>query len=180
MPLKLNLGLSKKVGLPHYSSLGASCHVEVELDSALLRDDLDGFHAEVRAAYIACSQAVHDELARQRQGRRQGEGEGPSTGAATAAAPDPAPASPAASSLENPQSRQNGNPVSERQRAYIRQLVDQLQDRGLPPLDALTDSRFGKSLAELSTAEASLLIDRLKAIKAGAGQPDPAWTGTGR
>ena len=33
MPLKLNVGVSRKVGLPDYGSVGASCNVEVELDS---------------------------------------------------------------------------------------------------------------------------------------------------
>lgn len=64
MPLKLNVGVSKKVGLPDYGSAGASCHVEVELDSALIDADPDAFRRRVRAAYAACHRAVLDELAR--------------------------------------------------------------------------------------------------------------------
>ena len=64
VPLKLNVGVSRKVGQPDYGSVGASCNLEMELDSALLERDLDGFHARVRDAFIAARQAVHDELAR--------------------------------------------------------------------------------------------------------------------
>ncbi len=64
MPLKLNVGVSRKVGLPDYSSVGASLNVEVEVDSTLLDRDLDAFHARVRDVYVAAHQAVHDELAR--------------------------------------------------------------------------------------------------------------------
>ena len=64
MPLKLNVGVSRKVGLPDYGSVGASCNLEMELDSALLERDLDRFHERVRDAFVAARQAVQDELAR--------------------------------------------------------------------------------------------------------------------
>ena len=64
MPIKLNVGVSRKVGLPDYCSVGASCNLELELDTALLEKDLEGFHARIREAYVAAQQAVHDELAR--------------------------------------------------------------------------------------------------------------------
>ncbi len=36
MPLTLNDGLTKEIGLPDYGSVGASCHVEIELDGSLV------------------------------------------------------------------------------------------------------------------------------------------------
>ena len=64
MPMKVSVGLSKKVGLPEYGSLGASCNVEIELEGSLLQNDVDKFQQHVRRAYQACAQAVNEELHR--------------------------------------------------------------------------------------------------------------------
>jgi len=61
--LKLHAGVSKKVGLPNFSSASASCNIEAELDSTLL-NDIEGFQIVVRRAYQSCEQAVRDEIAR--------------------------------------------------------------------------------------------------------------------
>ena len=80
MPLKLNIGLSKKVGLPNYGSLGASCHVELELDGQIMAGDGNLFQQQVRQAFAACSQAVQDELARQSTGTAPHAGSPPGNG----------------------------------------------------------------------------------------------------
>jgi hypothetical protein len=61
--LKLHAGVSKKVGLPGFSSASASCTIEAELDSSLLQDH-EGFQVVVRQAYQSCEQAVQDQIAR--------------------------------------------------------------------------------------------------------------------
>lgn len=61
--LKLHAGVSKKVGLPGFSSASASCHIEAELDGSLLQDR-EGFQLVVQKAYQSCEQAVADQIAR--------------------------------------------------------------------------------------------------------------------
>ena len=62
MPLKLNTGISRKVGQPNYGSVQASCFLEVELTSDVLQD-YEKFRAQVRNAFGACEQAVEEQLA---------------------------------------------------------------------------------------------------------------------
>ena len=66
MPLKLNVGLNKKIGQPDYGSLGASCSVEIELDSHVMARNPALLRQQAQQAFAACSQAVEGELARQR------------------------------------------------------------------------------------------------------------------
>ena len=164
MPLKLNVGLSRKVGLPGYGSLGASCSLEVELPSMMLSGDVEGLQRQIRNAYASCAQAVKEELARQQQ--RQ-----PASDAAPAALTAAMPAngngtSAAGNGHSSGHSEENAR-VSQKQMDYVRQLAGQIKGLGLRRLDGLTGKMFGKPLADLSTVEAGALIDVLKDVRTG-------------
>ena len=157
MPLRLNVGVSRKLGLPEYSSVGASCNIDVELDSSLLQTDLDGFHTQVRSAFVAAQQAVNDELARlQTQpappvtapahgpGRRNGSGT-PSHGA------------PARNGGPN------GRPVKPATLNQVRAIIA-IARRQNADLEGLLRDEYGVDRPEdLNVSEASTLIDQLKA-----------------
>ena len=157
MSLKLNVGVSRKIGQPDYGSVGASCNLELEIDCSLLERDLDGFHARVRSAYVAAHQAVHDELARLQ-------------------APTEAPHDqPVASPRHTTNGHANGNgrpdtqpagrsrarkPATENQIRAIRSIAR----RQNADLDGLIRQEFGvEHIEDLSLKQASELIDMLKA-----------------
>ena len=160
MPLKLNVGLSKKIGQPDFGSLGASCYIEVELDDSLLQHDLEAFHRHVKNAFTACRQSVSDELGRQstsdespvveRQPQKNGNRNHNGT---------------------------NGGGASKKQLDYANQLAGQINGLGVRRLEALTNKMFGKPIAGLSGLDASALIDTLKAIKEGRLDLDAALAG---
>jgi hypothetical protein len=151
MPLKLNVGLARKIGLPDYGSLGATCNVELELPANPIFDDLEGFYRQVQQAYAACAEAVGDELARQQQpAATNGNG---SNGHRNAIGP-------AGNGI-------GSHMASEKQLGYARQLAGQIQGLGVRRLEALAQKMFGKPLAGLSSMDASGLIDALKDAKAG-------------
>ena len=155
--LKLNVGISKKIGLPDYGSLGTTCNVEVEVDSGLIFDDLDGFHQKVRQAYVACAQAVNDELARQQ----------PSASQTVTQMPAATPTGSAATNGNGSRNGANGGGASQKQLNYANQLAGQINGLGARRLEALANKMFGKPIAGLSSLDATGLIDTLKAIKEG-------------
>lgn len=63
MPLKLNIGSSKKIGLPNYSSQGASIHLELEVDSSLIGNP-DGLQEQIESLFQQAREAVETELSR--------------------------------------------------------------------------------------------------------------------
>jgi len=160
MPMKLNVGLSKKVGLPDYGSLGASCHIELELNNGLLDGGSSGFQAEAQRAFAACRQAVDDELARHHIAGMHQEPE-----------QTPAPKNGNARGATNGNGSQpTGSPAhraSGKQLSYIEQLAGEIRDPGPRRLEGLVQQMFQKPLADLSSLDASTLIDTLKQVKAG-------------
>ena len=173
MPMKLSIGLSKKIGLPDYGSLGATCNLELELDQALIVDDLDGFHDRVRRTFVACRQAVEDELAHHRPTRRNGNSA--ASKSADAARSDAARGRDNGNGGENRTGRENGSSrnsdgrhASQKQLDYAQQLAGQIKGLGVRRLESLAQKMFSKPLADLSSLDASGLIDVLKDIKSGA------------
>jgi hypothetical protein len=167
--VKITVGLSRKLGLRDYGSLGASCAIELELPNVVLPDDLAAFQQHVRHGFDACAQSVVEELSRQQVlGKANG-----ATGAPNGQ-PTPSPAQPSGPPRtngdgENPangmdSTRSNRGP-SEKQMIYLRQLAKQIPGLGVRRLDSLAQKMCGKPVASLSSFDASQLIDTLKAIK---------------
>jgi hypothetical protein len=147
MPLTLNVGLSKKISLPDFGSLGASCHVEIELDGQLIQHDLEAFHRHVRQAYTACRQAVQEELARQEAGDTHPAGNNGHTNGY------------GANGNGHARRRDNPRPATASQ---VR-AIESIAKRQRIDLPLYLENHFRvHSASELTLTEASSLIDELK------------------
>jgi hypothetical protein len=168
MPIRLTVGISKKLGLPRYSSVGASCELELELSSTLMDQGTAVFHEHVRRVYSACREAVEDELTRQQ----------------TAAAGDPEDGTYPEEArgngrLQDENARRSddhagngtagdrkGNgrvlPLATAQQLeYAYDLAVQIDGMKEGDLDLLSQQVCARPLAELSRADASMLIGTL-------------------
>ena len=162
MPITINCGLSKKVGTANFGSLGATCNVSFEAGHDLLNNDLVGFHEKVKRAFVACRQAVQDELAREQQAEGVTSNGHASNG-------HTAPAAHNGNGHVTNSNSHNGHAttISEKQLAYAQQLAKSIPGLGIRRLESLVQKMYGKPLVGLTTLDASGLIDTLKAIKEG-------------
>ncbi len=180
MPMKINVGLSKKIGLPDYGSLGATCHVDFEVDQGLLQHDLEAFHRQVRNAYVACPPSRQRRVGAAPAGQRHGQPRDEHR--------HKRPGRPASHNGNNGNGAGNnhtngngangngsnghrngssGHGASEKQLSFAKQLSKGIQGLGIRRLETLAQKMYGKPLAGLTTMDASGLIDTLKGIKAG-------------
>lgn len=138
--IKLNAGISRKVGEPDYGSRGASVNMELEVESNLVNDP-NGLMDRIRRLFALAREAVDQELnpaARTAAGRRAPNGRnGAADGKNGNTAPRPATAS---------------------QLNAIRTIAEQL---GADP-EAASRDEIGVPLSQLTLRQASDLIDRLK------------------
>lgn len=142
MSAKLTVGLSKKLGLPDFRSIGAHCEIELVLDPPT-GGGPDDLSQQARQLYAACRRAVEEELARQldsekRPDRPLWEEDRPLNG-----------------------SGQAGSPQRLATAKQVRALSAMTFDRGID-LGQFVRERFGKDRpGELTISEASKLIDEL-------------------
>lgn len=170
MPLRVSVGLTKKLGMPNYGSVGALCNVEIELDGGLLQSDVAAFQRHVRNAYVACRQAVQEELA-SHVGKDPGSNGSTAQDAACSIAPavngcstDLTDATDGAVILPLEPSPPR---ISKKQLEYATQLAGKIRRLGIRRLDNLAQKMFGQSVAELSGLDGSNLIEVLKDIRDG-------------
>ena len=141
--LKLNIGLSQKVGQPNYGSKGASVNLELEVEAGLVNQP-DELHDRMRRLFRLAKTAIDEELGG--SGSQNNDTDHNGNG-----------------------HRTNGTrPATQSQCRAIRAIAD----RNRVDLVGLLRSRFHlETVEDLSLPDASTLIDELKGNGSAAGAP---------
>ena len=145
MPVKINVGVAKKIGQPDFGSAGATCNVEFELDGGFDNGSTERFQDAVRRAYAACREAVESELTSHKEGSK------------------PQPGGQHQSPPTNPVTNQSnsGTQIRGATASQVRAIHAIANGNGVALAGAL--GRFNVTRPdELSIRDASSLIDQLK------------------
>jgi hypothetical protein len=152
MPLKLNVGLSRKVGEPNYSSRGASVNIDLEVDSSLVNEPAK-LQEKIRQLFHLVRASLAQEL---QAGNAPGRSAQPDNGAAT----HPAPANHKLASNHAPSSGAKDERLATASQAKAIYAIARSQRLDLPAL--LRERYQADRPDDLTLKEASALIDSLK------------------
>ena len=164
MSVKLNIGLSRKVGESNYGSRGASINLEVELDNGVLNDPAQ-LRDRVSDLYMLARQSVDEELQRpadagpNEPSHENGNGHARTNGHVNGNGHGNAHAS-------NGNGHSNGQhnrvEVARATQSQIRAIFAITKRQGLDPHKVISDRYRVHKMEELTIREASAIIDELK------------------
>jgi hypothetical protein len=140
MPLRLNAGLSKKIGEQNYGSKGASVNVQMELDSSLIQEPAK-LKERIAQLFTLVRSSLNDEL------NGNGNGHSPGNGKANGQA-----AQPAATSAPK---------VRPATQSQVRAIQTICRDKDINLTGLLSGYGVAKA-EELNIKQASEAIDKLK------------------
>jgi hypothetical protein len=146
MPLKVNVGLTRKVGESNYGSRGASVNLDLELDGSLVNEP-----AKLKEKIAQAFSLVRTSLDAELNGHANGNGNGhaPTNGKANGTSSPPAKAAP------------KPRPATQSQIKAIYRIAEQ---RGHDLGHILHDQFQASKPEELTIAQASAVIDHLKSL----------------
>ena len=178
--LKLNIGFNRKLGEANFSSRGASVNLEIEVESGVVREP-DKLQAKIDYLFKLAKASVDAQLngtspPQQPQPAANNNGANGSNANANASQTNGNGHSSAANANANGSGNGNGHHASEKQINFANQLAKGIRGLGARRLESLTGRMFGKPLADLTSLDASSLIDTLKAIKEGRVSLDAAFS----
>ena len=169
MSVKLNIGLSRKVGEANYGSRGASINLEVELDNGVLNDP-GQLRERVHDLYVLARESVDEELQRPADAGpgepsyANGNGRAQTNGVANGNGHSNGHASNGHSN--NGHSNNNGQngriEVARATQSQIRAIFAISKRQGLDPHTLISDRFRVHKMEDLTIREASALIDDLK------------------
>lgn len=153
MAVKLTVGLQKKIGLPDYGSLGASCSVEIEIDPSVFESK--GFQDRVSVAFNQCRMAVDEQLASAKNTSQVIDAV--STQVSTASTVK----EPAERQSQGPQATAKAKPAPATQ-SQLRAIFGIARRLNLDPQQLVAEHFNLHTVDQLSIRQASQLIDQLK------------------
>lgn len=176
MGIRINIGVTRKIGTPNYGSRGASANAEFELDGSLDNGGVQRFQEAAQRAYAACDAAVSAELAKADEDDAQSV-ESSSMDQGTSHGHQANGESQKANGRQSAQ-RSNGERLATASQV---RAIHAIASRHKVDLAGLLTGRHEVNRPEeLSIGDASALIDELKALNGEAADGQRGTTNVGR